>query len=184
MKLLRLPTLLGVLLASLVIAPIAAAQANCLITGPAGTCNTQATTTTITVPTILRLTIGSGTTAFGTIAQADYDLGRKDVAGPSVVVKANQAWRVQISSSAVNWTAVNTDGLNPARTNKPLADLLWGTTVGGGTWTAMTGTGVQIGSGTRTGGTTIPLAFRSNWSYTLDTPGNYSVGVTFTLLSP
>jgi hypothetical protein len=176
-------TSLATLLAAVAITSAARAQATCLATGPADTCTTTATTA-ITVPTILRLTIGSGTTAFGSISQAAYDLGTTDVAGPSVVVKANQAWRVQISSAATFWTAVNTDGLNPARTTKPLADLRWGPTVGGGSWTTMTATPTQIGSGTRTGGTTVPLAFRSAWSYTLDTPGNYSVPVTFTLMSP
>src|SRR6478609_8263272 len=168
--------------ATLLLASSAAAQATCLVTGPAWTCTTTATTA-ITVPTILRLTIGSGTTSFGTITAAAYNTGNTAVAGPSVVVKANQAWRVQISSTATFWTAVNTDPLNPARTTKPLADLKWGATVGG-PFTAMSGTGAQIGSGSRTGGTTIPLAFQSLWSYTTDTPGNYSVSVTFTLLSP
>ena len=154
----------------------------CQATGAAATCSVN-TTTSLTVPTILRLTIGSGTTAFGTISAAAYNLGTADVAGPSVVVKANQPWRVQLSSAATFWTALNTDPLNPARTTKPLSDLEWGTAVGG-SFTAVTGTGAQIGAGGRTGGTTIPLAFRSAWSYTLDTPGNYSVSVTFTLLSP
>jgi hypothetical protein len=175
-------TILAALLATLFISRAAGAQANCLITGPAGTCTTTATTA-LTVPTILRLTIGSGTTSFGTITAAAYNTGNTAVAGPSVVVKANQAWRVQISSTATFWTAVNTDPLNPARTTKPLADLKWGPTTGGA-WTAMSGTGAQIGAGGRTGGTTIPLAFQSLWSYTTDTPGNYSVPVTFTLLSP
>lgn len=174
---------LAAFVATLALAAAANAQATCLVTGAAGSCTTTATTSTITVPTILRMTIGSGTTSFGTISAATYNTGSTDVAGPSVVVKANQAWRVQISSSATFWTAVNTDGLNPARTTKPRADLLWGPAIGG-SFTAMSGTGAQIGSGTRTGGTTIPLAFRSLWNYTLDTPGNYSLSVTFTLLSP
>lgn len=183
MKLVRTIAGLSLLLSVLVISSIAAAQANCLVTGPNGTCTTVATTSTITVPTILKMTIGAGTTSFGTLTVADYTLGRKDVAGPAVTVKANQAWRVQISSAAVNWTAVNSDPLNPARTTKPRADLLWGPSVGG-SFTAMSATATQIGSGSGTGGTTIPLAFRSLWNYTLDTPGSYSIAVTFTLLSP
>lgn len=154
----------------------------CQATGAAATCSVS-TTTALTVPTILRLTIGSATTSFGTISAAAYNLGTADVAGPSVVVKANQPWRVQLSSAATFWTAVNTDPLNPARTTKPLSDLGWGTALGG-SFTPVTGAGAQIGAGGRTGGTAIPLAFQSAWSYTLDTPGNYSVSVTFTLLSP
>ena len=182
MKSLHAPVRLAVLLAAIALPASLWGQVVCQITGPAGSCTTSATTA-ITVPTILRLTIGSATTPFGSITQADYDLTRKDIAGPSVVVKANQPWRVQLSSAAINWSAVNTDPLNPARTNKPLADLLWAPTLGG-SFTAVTGTPIQIGAGGRTGGTTIPLAFRSLWSYTLDTPGNYSIGVTFTLISP
>lgn len=154
----------------------------CQSTGAAGTCSVN-TTTSLTVPTILRMTVGSGTTAFGTISAAAYNTGTASVAGPAVVVKANQGWRVQVSSAATFWTAVNTDPLNPARVTKPLSDLEWRTTPGG-TFAAMTGTGVQVGAGGPTGGTTMTLEFQSAWSYSLDTPGNYSVSVTFTLLSP
>ena len=170
----------AMLLFTTVAAP-AAAQ-TCQTTGAAATCSVN-TTTSLTVPTILRLTIGSGTTAFGTISAAAYDLGTAEVPGPSVVVKANQPWRVQLSSTATFWTAVNTDPLNPARTTKPLADLRWGPAVGG-SFTPVSGTASQIGAGGPTGGTTVPLAFQSAWSYSLDTPGNYSVSITFTLLSP
>jgi hypothetical protein len=100
-----------------------------------------------------------------------------------VTVKANQTWQVQISSTAAFWTAVTTDPLNPARATKPRSDLLWATTLNG-SYTAVTGTGAAVGSGSGTAGTLVPIYLQSNWDYALDTPGNYSIVVTFTLASP
>lgn len=156
------------------------AQAQLCNTSGAGPIScTVSTTTSLTIPVILRMTIGSASTSFGTLTSADYDLGSKTVAGPAVTIKANQGWRTQLSSSATTWTAVGAG----ARTTKPQTDLLWGSTAGG-TFTALSTTATQIGSGSGTGGTVVPLFFQSLWSYSLDTPGNYSIVVTFTLVSP
>lgn len=167
-----------------------AAAASILIAEPAHAqlCNTSGagpisctvnTTTSLTIPVILRMTIGSATTSFGTLTSTDYDNGFKTVAGPTITIKANQGWRTQLSSTATNWTATGTG----ARATKPRSDLLWGTTSGGG-FTALSTTATQIGSGSGTGGTVVPLFFKSLWSYAVDTPGNYSIVVTFTLASP
>ncbi|HEX7918037.1 MAG TPA: hypothetical protein VF454_01485, partial [Gemmatimonadales bacterium] len=155
----------------------------CNTSGAAAACTITATTS-VTVPVLLRMTIGSATTAFGTIAAADYNLGSKSLAGPTITTKANQGWRVQISSTATFWTAVTTDPGNPARATKPLADLQWSTALAG-TYNSVTGTGATVGSSSSgTSGTVSPIFFQSLWSYAVDTPGNYSIGVTFTLLSP
>lgn len=154
----------------------------CLANGAAASCTVNVTTT-LTVPTILRLTMPAGSTPFGTVTMTDFDNGYAQVAGPTVTIKANQAWRVQLSSSATFWSAVTTDIGNPARATKPIADLQW-SAAAGGPYTGTIATGVQIGGGNGTGGTVLPLFFRSLWGYSLDTPGNYSVAVTFTLLSP
>lgn len=137
------------------------------------------TTTSLTIPVILRMTIGSATTSFGTLTSTIYDNGLTTVAGPTITIKANQGWRAQISSTATLWTGTGAG----ARANKPRSDLLWGSTVGG-TFTALTAGVAQIGSGSGTGGTVVPIFFRSLWSYSLDTPGNYSIVVTYTLASP
>jgi hypothetical protein len=154
----------------------------CLATGAAATCSVNATTS-LTAPTLLRLTVGAASSPFGSITSTNYDDGYSRIPGPTVTVKANQTWQVRISSTATFWTAVTTDPLNPARATKPRSDLLWATTVNG-SYSAVSGTGATIGSGGGTAGTVVPFFLQSNWDYALDTPGNYSIVVTFTLVSP
>ena len=168
--------LIAVTLAASLGARAAAAQ-TCLITGANGTCSLNVTTS-VTIPTILRVTESGSSTSFGAITATEYLADSVRVTGPTVTVKANQAWRVQISSSATFWTASG-----GARANKPLSDLGWSTLLAG-PYTNVTGTGTNFASGTRTGGNATTLKFQSKWDATLDTPGNYSVVVTFTLLSP
>lgn len=154
----------------------------CLATGANATCAVNATTS-LTAPTLLRLTVGAASSPFGAITSTNYDDGYSRIPGPTVTVKANQTWQVQISSTAAFWTAVTTDPLNPARATKPRSDLLWATTVNG-SYAAVSGAGATIGSGGGTAGTVVPFYLQSNWDYALDTPGNYSIVVTFTLVSP
>jgi hypothetical protein len=162
-------------------APRLGAQ-QCLVTGANGTCSVNATTS-LTAPTLLRLTVGAASSPFGSITSTNYDDGYSRIPGPTVTVKANQTWQVQISSTAAFWTAITTDPLNPARATKPRSDLLWATTVNG-SYSAVSGTGATVGSGGGSAGTVVPFFLQSNWDYALDTPGNYSIVVTFTLVSP
>lgn len=176
-----LPTALVAALLLIGVTPDAAAQ-TCLANGANSTCTVNAAAS-LTVPTVIRLTIPTGSTPFGTVTMTDFDNGYAQIAGPTITVKANQAWRVQLSSPATFWTAGTTDIGNPARATKPIADLQWASLTGG-PYFGTTSVGVQIGGGNGTGGTVVPLFFRSLWDYSLDTPGNYSVAVTFTFLSP
>jgi len=167
----------------LVLLPAILRAQNCTETGAAGTCTVNASTS-ITLPTLpYHLTIGSATTAFGTVTSTDFDAGFAERSGPSVTVQANKPWTVGISSAATFWTAVNTDPTNPARTTKPRADLHWSNT-SGLVGTPVSATVTTIGSGSGTAGTVVPLFFRIIWDYTVDTPGNYSISVTFTLTAP
>lgn len=156
----------------------------CQVIGANSNCAVNATTS-FTIPTLpYRLTIGSATTAFGTVTSTDFDNTYSQLAGPTITAKANKPWTVSISSPATFWTATNTDPSTPARSTKPLSDLQWSNTGTNGSFSAVTGATVQIGAGNGTAGTVIPLYFRALWNYTLDTPGNYSVNVTFTLTAP
>ncbi len=173
--------ILGLLLMSV---PASLQGQTCTEIGAAGSCSVNATTS-ITLPTLpYHLTIGTATTAFGTVTSTDFDNGYALVSGPTVTVKANNPWSVGLSSAATFWTAVNTDPSNPARTTKPLADLQWSNTSVVGSFVAVTGSVVTIGSGSGTPGTVVPLFFQSVWNYAVDTPGNYSIVVTFTLTAP
>jgi hypothetical protein len=167
----------------LLVAPSVVGAQVCNQTGTAGSCTVNVTTS-ITLPTLpYHLTVGSSTTAFGTVTSTNFDAGFAELPGPSVTVQANKPWSIGISSAATFWTATNTDPTNPARTTKPRADLHWSNT-SGVVGTAVTGTVTTIGSGTGTVGTVIPLFFRTIWDYTVDTPGNYTISVTFTLTAP
>lgn len=161
-----------------------AAAQNCQEIGANSSCSVNATTS-FTIPLLpYRLTIGSATTAFGTVTSTDFDNTYAQTAGPTITAKANKPWTVSISSAATFFTASNTDLSTPARSTKPLSDLHWDNNSGGSFANAVTNSAVQIGAGNGTAGTVIPLYFRILWNYSLDTPGNYSVSVTFTLTAP
>lgn len=177
---LRLVLLLG--LAGVAGGAARAEAQTCQVAGPSGSCSVNVTTS-ITIPVILRLTVSSATTTV-TVNQAVYDAGFTTTTGPTVTVKANQAWRVQISSASTLWTAANTDPGAPARTTKPLSDLQWRNVTAGGTFAAMTGTATNLFTGSATGGSSAVVEFKTFWSYLLDTPGAYSVPVTITVISP
>lgn len=156
----------------------------CQVVGANGSCAANATTS-FTIPLLpYRLTIGSATTAFGTVTSTDFDNSFSQLAGPTITAKANKPWTVSILSVATFWTANNTDPSTPARATKPLSDLQWSNTGADLTFAPVTNSTVQIGAGNGTAGTVVPLYFRALWDYSLDTPGNYSVNVTFTLTAP
>lgn len=171
----------AVLLATLGVAAAASGQ-TCTAPIPAGTCADN-TSTTLTIGTVMQLTLSTSSTTLTAPASADYNAGFVADNGPTATVKANRSWRLQISSAAATWTAVNTvPGVN-AWTNKPAADLTW-STAGGGPFAGLTLVGVNAAAGSASGGTVTNFFFRSVYTWTLDTPGNYSLTVVFTLLAP
>jgi len=176
------------LIAFLALAPATAAAQSCsiglfvLIFGGGGTC-TASTTMNITIGTVMQLSLSSSSTALTPPTSDDYDAGYRADVGPVATVRANQAWRLQIAAQAATWTATNSVPGSVARANKPAADLTWSTTVGG-TFTGLSTTGVQVGSGAASGGTTVSLFYRTLYAYALDTPGSYSLTVVYTMFSP
>src|SRR3970040_727527 len=74
---------------------IAGAQATC--TG--NPCTVQVTASA-TVNDVLRLTLSSATAHLGTPAEADYDAGFLDAAGPTASVKSNRPWHVDVAGAA------------------------------------------------------------------------------------
>jgi hypothetical protein len=161
---------------------VARAQ-TCTAPVPAGVCTTPPTSTTLTVGVMVQLTLSSTTTALTAPAPADYDAGFVADQGPTATVKANQAWRLQISALAPTWTATNTEPGVAARPGKPASDLLWGPAAGG-PFTVIGTTPATAASGAATAGTPKNLYYRTLYDWTLDTPGSYTLTVVFTLLSP
>jgi hypothetical protein len=78
---------------------------------------------------------------------------------------------------------VNTQpGVN-ARVNKPAGDLLRATAAGG-PFTALSTSPATVATGPATAGAATNLFFRTVYAWSVDTPGTYSLVVTFTLLAP
>jgi hypothetical protein len=89
---------------------------------------------------------------------------------------------MSISANSSTWTGVDTQS-EPAWKTKPASDLLW-STAAGGPFVAMTTTPVSLSMGSATAGTAFPVFFRTNYSWTQDTPGNYSIQLVFTTTAP
>lgn len=157
-------------------APAAAQSCNAAI--PAGTCSLT-TTTSFTIGPALQLTVSAASTILTTPQATDFDAGFTTDAGPTVTVQGNQTWTVQVGTSQAAWTASGAG----ARPNKPAGDLEWGLAAGG-PFQSVSLTAQALGTGTRTAGTSYTVFYRTLYSWTLDTPGTYSLPVTFTLVTP
>ena len=166
---------LGVVAALAVLAQAARAQ-TCAGAGP---CNVD-NTASVSVPTILRLTISpTTTTTLGSPTETDYDAGFRDDPGPVATVKANRPWNLQISALAATWTGVGA----LARATKPAGDLQWNRGAG---FTALTTTpaSVYLSSQAAGGAQVTTFTYRVVWSWALDTPGDYTLAVRFTVTAP
>jgi len=160
-------------------APALAAQ-NCQVTAPPGSCTTATLTTpaTITIPRTVLLTMSTTTTA-ATSTIADFDNSGIDIVGPTATINGNRAWTLLMAATA---TTLTNTGVG-SRPNKPTSDITW-STAAAGTFVPLTTTSVQLATGTATNSTVTSLFYRVALDWTLDKPGTYSVGVTFTLTTP
>ncbi|HTR21971.1 MAG TPA: hypothetical protein VMH88_14055 [Gemmatimonadales bacterium] len=141
------------------------------------TCNIN-TSASITIGTVMQLSLSGTTTALTPPTIAGYTTGYVPNAGPTVTVRCNQAWHLQVAAAAATWTAVA-----PARVNKPASDLQW-SLAANGTFAGLTTAAVTVTNGTATAGTVTNFFYRTLYSFSLDTPGNYSLAVVYTLISP
>ena len=135
-------------------------------------------TVKVTVATVLRLMLSQAATPLTAPNEAAYDAGYELDNGPSVSVKANRAWTVKVSSNASIWT-----GTGGASTTKAAGDLQWATAVGG-PYTAFSTTPATFLTGSGTGSTSQQAYYKALWSYSSDTPGDYSLVVVYTLSAP
>jgi hypothetical protein len=168
--------------AVLTLVTAAPAAAQCTATGAPANCN-QPGSASMTAGRVVRLQVSAGSTALTTPTPADFDAGFNSTTGPTLTVSANAPWMLQVRASAASWTATNTSPGAPARTNKPAADLKWGRNTGG-PFTALSTTDVTLFSGTATANSATTLYFQTLYSWTSDTPGNYSLTVVLTLTAP
>jgi hypothetical protein len=159
------------------------AAQTCTASGGGGTCSTASIAASMTVGTVVQLTLSATSTALTAPGSLDYDAGFVANGGPSATVQCNTTCRLQISAATALWSATTTVISAPARANKPAADLTWSTSVGG-TFTGLTTGPATVQSMSATGGTVTNLFYRTKYAWGLDTPGNYSLTVVFTLAAP
>ena len=145
--------------------------------GCPGTACRATNATSVTVGTVMRLKLNGTTTVLASPTAAAYDAGYQDHAGPTAIVKSNQAWKLQISAAEETWTPSGAG----ARASKPAADLTWSTASGGG-FTSLTTAAGDIATGNPTRGTSLALFYRTRFDRVRDTPGIYSLAVRLTLV--
>ena len=155
--------------------PLPSVAQTCAVATPAGTC-TATTSTTMTAGSVMQLTLGAVTTTLTAPGLADYDSGYVADTGPSVTVRSNRAWQMQIHSDTATWSASGA----LARSDKPRADLQWSTS-SGGSFVGLAGTSAPVTSGSATGGTAAQIHYRTLYDWTADSPGTYTLTAVFTL---
>lgn len=157
-------------------------SAQCTASGAPANC-TQPGSVSMTAGRVVRLQVSAGSTPLTAPTPADFDAGFNATSGPTFTVSANAPWTLSLRASSALWTAANTSPGAPARTTKPASDLKW-STASNGTFTAMSTTDATLVSGAATPGSATNLFFETLYSWTLDTPGNYSLTVVLTLTAP
>lgn len=139
-----------------------------------GTSCAPATVRMRVVPTV-RLELLSDPTSLGNPTAADFTVGYKDATGPTLTVRANSSYQVDV----VKESPAPTFGT----TSKPASDLLWGTAPG--TYPYHVGTSAMLTSGGATAGSApVTIYYRTLWSFANDPPGTYTIGVMYTVSAP
>lgn len=155
---------------------------NCTSTAINTPCSTAALPVRITIGRAIRLVASPAITTLAVPTPAIFNAGFALANGPTLTLKANTPWSLAISAETALWSATDT-GTEPAWTAKPAAELGW-SNVNGGPYAAMSLTPATVGSGSATSGTNIPLYFRTAYTWTNDTPGNYQLRLILTITAP
>ena len=158
------------------------ASAQCTASGAPANCGLPGSVS-MTAGRVVRLQMSAGSTALAAPTPADFDAGFNATGGPTLTVSANAAWTLSLRAAAATWTATNTSSGAPARTTKPAADLKW-STASNGSFSSLTTSDANLVTGSATASNATTLYFQTLYSWTLDTPGNYSMSVVLTLTSP
>lgn len=173
----------SILLAGLALALPLRAQSMCTETGPPCTTPSGTLMVNITIGRALQLVVSPTATVLTSPTALHYNNGRAATTGPTATVRSNAPWTLAISAAASTWSATDTQ-TQPARTNKPASDLLWSTS-SSGTFLPLTLSPVSVVSGNATAGSTpTTFYYETLYNWTLDTPGQYSLQIVFTISSP
>ena len=162
------------------------AAQSCSISSTAATPTpcTVTSTHTINMPSLLSLTMAGFTSGTSQTLAAPTDISdfssgstiEIPTTGPTFTVKANRAYKVQISAAAASFS-----GTTYA---KPAGDVTWSTSAGG-TFVALSTTAADVDAGSATAGSTsVGLFYKTTYKLLQDIPGSYSFDVKFTLVAP
>jgi len=164
---------------------VAEAQ-SCSIASTSNSVNcTVATTLSTTMSSLMNLTLNGTTVTLGApSAVTDFDgsgLFSSTTAGPNFQVKANRSYRVQVSTDAATFS--HTPATGAASYAKPVANVQVSTD--GANFSALSTVAADVASGSATASSTMTaVTYRTAYDITKDQPGNYTLGVTFTLIAP
>jgi hypothetical protein len=178
---LRLAVFTGVSLALIGGTP-SSSFAQCEIGSPGAQCDQQATVA-MTIGRVIQLQMAPTSTALTEPTPAHFDAGFNSTTGPVLTVSANSAWTLRMQAATAVWGATNTSPGEPARTDKPAANLRW-SRVAAGPFVAMRTNNVTLTNAAATASNVTTLFYRTNYSWLLDTPGIYTLGIVLTLTSP
>lgn len=171
-------------------APFVGAQAvtSCSVSGASGKCSPTVSLDkpgTMVNPALLALTVSPSSSPLAplnlTAAMSDMDVaaGLSTSTTVTLAVQANRTWTVQVSGAAAVWSASA-----GAWAAKPVSDLLWSTTAGGGGTAMSTTPATALTGASGPGSTGTPLYFRPIVHWLTDKPGVYTLDVVFTLTTP
>jgi hypothetical protein len=136
------------------------------------------------MPSLLSLTMagftsGTSQTLVAPTNISDFSSGttiQLPTTGPTFTVKANRAYKVQISAAAATFS-----GTSYA---KPAGDIAWSTSAAG-SFTALSTTAADVDAGGATAGSaSVGLFYKTTYKLLSDVPGTYTLDVTFTLVAP
>jgi len=140
--------------------------------GPATTGCVVTSTVSNTVPTVARLEITTATTDLTTPLAADFGTAAGvNTTGPKITVRANANHTLTASPAA--WTGTGNNA-------KPVTDIKM--QVNGGGFIAL-GT-VGTAASPKTPGTDYQIDYNTIYNWVTDTPGTYSLVISYTLTAP
>lgn len=156
---------------------------NCNYNGTNGNCQTTSNNTNslrLTITAATRLALSSATVTLTAPTATDFEAGVGTGTSLDLVMRANTAWSLVFYANASTW------GFSGplARTDRPVSDLQWANALAG-PYTDMVTTSTSLYSGApATAGTSRTLYFRAKYAWLLDSPGTYTMGLTFTISAP
>jgi hypothetical protein len=170
----RLPLLLSALAATLLHTAACGAQVSCV----GGTACSVAVSATYTKAYIAKLVLSSATTTLATPTATDFGTtaGVNTPSAVTLTVKSNAAHTITVAAATANFSG--------GSGSKPASSLRYSTD-GFVTLKSVSGAGsALVTGGAATAGTTHIIGYNTTYAFAVDTPGAYTLAITYTLTAP